>query len=81
MSDDIQAACDRLFFWHGAAFAVCAAHDRQHCAEELWRLVPFIKGLGKLALAHPEEAARLWLEASAEPMPFGMPPLGEEQTS
>lgn len=78
MSDDIQAACDRLFFWHGAAFAVCAAHDR-HCAEELWRLVPFVKGLGKLALAHPEEAARLWIEASAEPMPFGMPPVGEEE--
>lgn len=44
--------------------------------DDLWTLIPFLKALGRLALAHPEETRRLWAEALREPMPFGSAPVG-----
>ncbi len=79
---DVEAETLRLMAAQGAALVAAEGlvdPDRRHELQtQLWQLFPFVKALGALGAAHPDELALLWRHELEEPMPFGMPPIGLE---
>ncbi len=76
---DVDAECDRLFFYQGAALSALSqgAEARQkETLDELWKLLPFIKALCKVGQSHQNELMFAWKQALEEPMPFGLDPVG-----
>lgn len=76
---DVDAECDRLFFYNGAALsALSQSADARHkeTLGELWKLLPFIKALCKVGRSHQNELMFAWKQALEEPMPFGYEPIG-----
>lgn len=79
---DVEAETIRLFFAQGAALAnlidgrPIPADRKEQLRKELWELFPFVKALGALGRAHPEELLVLWKQQLEAPMPFGLPPVG-----
>lgn len=79
---DIEAESQRLMMTVGIVQSLTVGPARaggmtdEEVWAVLWRRVPFIKALGELGRAHPEELRALWKKALQEPMPFGGAPLG-----
>ncbi len=79
---DVEAETFRLFFALGAAHAVAIdpgamqGARKEQLSKELWELFPFVKALGALGRAHPDELLGLWMKELEAMMPFGLPPVG-----
>jgi hypothetical protein len=70
---DLLAECDRLFFYQGAAvtglYGNRADTRAGETAENVWKLLPFIKALVRVGQAHESELRAEWALALQEPMP------------
>jgi hypothetical protein len=67
---DVTSASDQLCFYLGAA--AMALHDsgnarERQAADELWKLLPFVKALVTVGLASPATLELVWRSKLAEP--------------
>jgi hypothetical protein len=57
---------------HGAAMAAFMTEKNERFTEMTVRLIPFVKALLKVGIAHRAELEAAWAKAKSEPGPFGL---------